>query len=295
MSERISLRSDSLALELAPGVGGSVSRLDWVGGGPAVPLLRPMPPDSTSPNDSALYPLVPWSNRIDGGGFAYGGRFRAIAPNSDVDPRPIHGYGWLEPWAVDEQSASHAILTNSHDDGVFTYAAQLDFRLDGADCLVTIAVRNTGVLAMPFGLGLHPWFPRKPNTKVWAPARGVWHAGPGTLPSVHGPLPLDWDFSAPRPLAPTWADNGFTGWAGRATVYQPDDGLALTMTAEPLFDNYILYTPSGADFFCLEPVSHMTDAHNRAPDQLAHLAPGKSLSGTVCFTALDLRSGPGSA
>ena len=290
-ADRITLASECLALELVPGVGGSVARLDWIGGGPAVPLLRPMPAGGTRPGETAMFPLVPWSNRIDGGGFAYGGRFWAIAPNSSGDPRPIHGYGWLEPWTVEDRSGNHAVLLSRHDDTVFSYTAQLDYRLEGTDCLVTIAVRNTGEHAMPFGLGLHPWFPRKPKTRVYAPARGVWHEGPGHLPTVHGPIPPDWDFSAPRPLAPTWADNGFTDWNGRAAVYQPEDGLALAMTAEPLFGSYIFYTPTGADTFCLEPVSHMIDAHNRAPDQLVGLAPGEAMSGAVRFTALDLRGG----
>ena len=31
----------------------------------------------------------------------------------------------------------------------------------------------------------------------------------------------------------------------------------------PLFGHLIVYTPPGEDFFCVEPVSHMTDAINR--------------------------------
>jgi aldose 1-epimerase len=291
VSDRLVLETASLRLELVPAVGGAVARLDWIGGGPVTPLLRPIPAGSTSPGETAMFPLVPWSNRIDGGGFAYGGRFWPIAPNSAGDPRPIHGHGWLEPWAVAKRSDAHAVLVSRHADDVFSYVAELDYRLDGVECMVTLAVRNAGERAMPFGLGLHPWFPRKPGTRVQAPARGVWHEGPGHLPTVHGPIPPDWDFSAPRKLAPTWANNGFTGWSGRATIHQPDDGLALTLTAEPLFASYILYTPVGADSFCLEPVSHMIDAHNRAPGELARLAPGEALSGTVRFAALDLRGG----
>lgn len=291
MIDRISLQTDQIALELVPAVGGSVARMDFIGGGARVPVMRPMPAESTAPGEAALFPLVPWSNRIDGGGFASGGRFWPIAPNSAGDPRPIHGYGWLEPWDVVERSGTDAALACAHDDGVFIYSSRLEFRLDAKTCTIAIAVRNTGPRAMPFGLGLHPWFPRTAATRLHAPASGVWHESPGHLPTVHGPVPPDWDFSAPRPLASTWANNGFTGWCGRATIYQPDAGLALAMTADPVFGQYILYTPTDAAVFCLEPVSHMVDAHNRAPDQLAQLAPGESLSGAVRFDVLDLRGG----
>ena len=36
------------------------------------------------------------------------------------------------------------------------------------------------------------------------------------------------------------------------------------MTAEPPLDFLVVYTPPGRPFFCVEPVSHVTDAFNLA-------------------------------
>jgi aldose 1-epimerase len=49
----------------------------------------------------------------------------------------------------------------------------------------------------------------------------------------------------------------------------------------------IVYTPAGDDFFCVEPVSHMTDAINRMGSVAEHglriLMPGEELRGDVTF------------
>jgi aldose 1-epimerase len=45
----------------------------------------------------ACMPLVPWSNRVSGGGFEFNGVAYPLAPNCVGEPYPIHGDGWLQP------------------------------------------------------------------------------------------------------------------------------------------------------------------------------------------------------
>ena len=57
------------------------------------------------------------------------------------------------------------------------------------------------------------------------------------------------------------------------------------LTADEVFERLVVYTPEGKDYFCVEPVSHMTDAINRM-DQPHHgglrvLAPAESFLGEV--------------
>jgi aldose 1-epimerase len=63
--------------------------------------------------------------------------------------------------------------------------------------------------------------------------------------------------------------------------------LALSIEAGGLFRNLVVYTPPGQDFFCVEPVSHMTNAINRLASMRGHglrsLAPGETLQGEVAF------------
>jgi aldose 1-epimerase len=51
-----------------------------------------------------------------------------------------------------------------------------------------------------------------------------------------------------------------------------------------------VFTPSWADFFCIEPVSHVPDAMNRPDLPTEHamrvLQPNETLGGTVRFTPI---------
>ena len=67
-------------------------------------------------------------------------------------------------------------------------------------------------------------------------------------------------------------------WYGHACFRL--EGSGVSIVCDP-------YTPENAGFFCVEPVSHMTDAVNRdGPDTGLHwLAPGETLSAHVVFAA----------
>ena len=66
--------------------------------------------ESENPRSLASSPMVPWFNRISGGGFTFGGEFYPIAPNDPLEPFPLHGDGWHSPWEVSEpfRSSGHA-------------------------------------------------------------------------------------------------------------------------------------------------------------------------------------------
>ena len=69
--------------------------------------------------------LVPWSNRISGGGFQFDGRFHAVEPNVPGEPFPIHGDGFQRAWRIAGHSATEAELVL--DDGAigpYRYAAR---------------------------------------------------------------------------------------------------------------------------------------------------------------------------
>ena len=80
-------------------------------------------------------------------------------------------------------------------------------------------------------------------------------------------------------------DNCFTSWDGTADVLAGP--ASLRIEASPVFRNLQVFTPSWADFFCVEPVSHVPDAINRQGqpiDQAMHiLQPDESLDGTIRF------------
>lgn len=88
-----------LRADVLPGAGGGLLRFDaWHDGGP-VPVFRTGRLDDAlrEPNALACYPLVPWSNRIGGGRFAFDGRVVEVPRTRDDEPYPLHGHGWRMP------------------------------------------------------------------------------------------------------------------------------------------------------------------------------------------------------
>ena len=74
----VELNDGQSRLVLAPQNGAAIASYDaLVAGSAPVPLLKPG--DGTGTSGCQL--LVPWSNRISGGGFEFEGRFHAIEPN----------------------------------------------------------------------------------------------------------------------------------------------------------------------------------------------------------------------
>jgi aldose 1-epimerase len=220
--------------------------------------------------------LVPFSNRISGGGFTFDGRFHAIEPNVPGEAFPIHGDGFQKPWRVVRTSPTVAELALDHGSiGPYRYAARLKYALDEGALAATIEAENRAAIRLPFGLGFHPWFPRHPGTTLHAQAARVWLEDERHLPTGVAPIASrpQWDFSRPSPLPQAWVNNGFDGWDRRAEIAQPEDEVALSIEASPELGVYILYSPSSdAGFFCFEPVSHVVDAHHG--EGLTVLEPG---------------------
>jgi len=285
MLQGLTLRNDRLLAQVLPGIGGALARLDWLGGAQPVPLLRPLADDAAGtplPGQLACFPLLPWSNRMAPLGFAFEGQRYVPAPNRAGEPCPIHGDGWQQAWEVAQHDGSALLLKLDRSAcAPFSYSATLRYALVDDALEITLAVRNAGAAALPFGLGLHPWMPDPQGALLQAGAAAVWLAGADKLPSRLAPLPEDWRFDTLRPLA-AGVDNAFAGWDGVARIAWPRRGVALQVEAD--LDYFILYVPPGRDFFCFEPVDHPVNAHN-LPGRpgLTVLAPGASLQRRCTF------------
>lgn len=262
----IELEDGRLRVVLLPEVGGGVARFDWLGDDGAVSLMRPydggreVASERPEPNRLACYPLVPWSNRIADGGFTHGQHRVDLSPNRDDDPYPIHGSAWQRPWSVETRDARTARMTlEDRLPGGYAYHATMRYALANGVLDVRLRVINTGEATLPFGIGLHPFFPRHGGVRLHAPATGVWlNDGHGPMPTEHVAPPPAWDFATEAPLPDAGLNHAFTGWTGRATVEWPDKRMKLHIDAEDHV--YVLYVPAGEDFFCFEPVDHPIDA-----------------------------------
>jgi aldose 1-epimerase len=263
-----------------------------------VDLLRRTPAGrEADPLAAACFPLVPFGNRVRANGFTFAGRRYTLIPNHR-DRHYLHGDGWLSHWDAAERT-DDAVTLHLHQPAgrtPYCYTTEQRFVL-GEDALaVTLAVRNTGADKLPFGLGLHPYFPLSPATTLRAAATCFWPEAEDLLPGSATGIAADRDFSRPRVLPQGWTNTGFGGWDGRAEIVWPERRMALDIAAEAAFRVWFLFVSDPArepgyafDHFCFEPMTHAPDAHN-APDLggLAVLAPGEELRAGVTFRARDL-------
>ena len=288
-------RSRALVL---PGIGGSLGAYWRQDEGRTTHWLRPISDTDTGDENvlgAACFPLVPYSNRIRNGRFSFDGREVALPLNFGDHPHSIHGHGWQAPWAVESAGEMQAELMFRHDAGdwPWSYEARQRFALSEDELTVELDLTNLSDSLMPAGIGLHPYFPRTPETNIEAAVSAIWRVNDEVMPvTLETPSPgEDPNLGIKADAVPL--DNGFVGWRGRASVIWPERGQRLTMTATEELGKLVIFTPPGEDFLCVEPVSHDTDAFNRAAQGevdtgMRVLPPGETLKATVRFSPVDL-------
>ena len=141
---------------------------------------------------------------------------------------------------------------------------------------------------MPVGLGLHPYFPKTPQTRLTAGIDRMWAVDYDVLPTELVPPQEAADPRRNMTVAAADLDNVFTGWDGKAEIVWPETSARLRLEAEGALTFLVLYTPPTEPYFCAEPVSNATDAFNlaasgRTDTGMIVLAPGKSLRAAVHF------------
>jgi aldose 1-epimerase len=298
--ETLRLADGDATVTLAPALGGAIA--SFTAGGRDV--LRPTPSDALAAGNvraTACYPLVPYSNRIADASLRLpDGTRHALARNFGDHPHSIHGVGWQRAWHVASVEPTRALLCLEHrPDGEnarawpFAFRATQSFalRVDGnrATLGISLAIESCDARPFPFGLGWHPFFPRDEATRLGFRAAGVWLVDGTNLPTRLDAAVGRWRFDPPRTLADVTLDNAFTGWDGRATLVTPSAGDAVTIEADRALGFLVVYAPAGRDFLAVEPVTHMTDAFNRATLGAAGtgtrvLAPGAAYSCTMRIT-----------
>jgi aldose 1-epimerase len=293
MTDTLSLESETALVEIVPGLGGSIGAFDVKRGQSLVPIFRRWTRESDTPRALGSSPMVPWFNRISGGGIVADGKFYPIAPNDPLEPVPLHGDGWMSAWEVTGQSPGRVMLKlRSRAIPPFDYEASQILSLDGSTLSMELSVTHRGEEPVPYGLGQHPWFVRTHAVMLQARAAGVWLEQPPAFPAspTPAPIPKKWDFSQPRGLPDDFIDNGYAGWDGHARIEWPDRGVEVEIEADPETRFYHVYS-LGADHavFCFEPVTHPNNAHGKPGGPEANglriLAKGETTSMHVRFSA----------
>lgn len=256
----LELRAGDLRLALRPDLGGSVAGL-WLGD---VAVMRSTEPAALeSSRRSACYPLAPYSNRLGYRRFRWLGQDHTTQPNFDDNPHSVHGVAWQRPWDVVSSSATEAELRYVHTpDHHWPFAFELlqRFVLTPDALELHLAFSNRAAHTQPVGLGWHPYFPKRPHSRLHAELTDRWENDASGLPTRRAPQPgIDGD------VAHLDFDNCFEGWRGAARLR--DDKLSMRLTSSLPY--LVVYTPAHSPYYCVEPVSHVSNAIHMA-DPAAH-------------------------
>jgi aldose 1-epimerase len=263
LPEIVSLRCGELQLDLAPAVGGSIAALYSERSGRRHDWLRPASRQALlarDPEAMASFPLIPFCNRIRHGRFHFQGRDVVLPLNRSPAPHAIHGVAWDLPWKVlacDDRSAQLR-LDYLGGDWPYCFCATQFFQLFEDRLTVTMEVHNRDSVVMPIGLGHHPYVPHLPDTRLTVATSAMWLSDAELMPTELGRPPLLDLLRTGVNLGQVVRDNNFIGWDGLARV---DFGgtRSLILRAQSPLDFFVLYSPEGQDYFCIEPVSNCTD------------------------------------
>tara|TARA_A100001037_G_scaffold305102_1_gene343997 strand:+ start:1595 stop:2467 length:873 start_codon:yes stop_codon:yes gene_type:complete len=239
----------------------------------------------------AAFPLVPFCSRIDEGRFTFAGRDVALSPNLPPEPHAIHGHGWQNPWTLEYCDDTQARLSFDYPSGgdwPWAYRAEQRFVLSDGVLKVEMVLINLSHEPMPAGLGMHPYFARTNGVEVLAGVGEMWETDERSMPTRRIPLPDGLEFARGVRLNRQVIDNVFTDWVGNLVVRWPEWDASMSLSASGIFGHLVIYVPRGEDFFCLEPVSNVTDAFNMLSRRTAGhgvfvLEPDEQLDGHVTF------------
>lgn len=262
-------------IDIDPGYGGGLRSFTHKG----ADVFRRTPEGSDDILDAAFFALVPICNRVADGTFSFGGHDVRLTPNLLDLPDFFHGHGWRSAWRLldaDDVSATLR-LTHGKDEWPWPYEAHLRYALSDKGLRIDLDVKNLSGDAMPAGLGFHPYFPLTPNLRLQTEYDGYWSRDAEGRPDHWHAGNFRRDWGSGDTLADSETDHTFTGFGGEALVRNGDRPL-YRLTASPEMRDIHVYTPVGADFYCLEPVSDRPDPFNEQPLRIRILAPGETVA-----------------
>ena len=180
----------------------------------------------------------------------------------------------------------------------FPFCFLLEFVFTVAENGVTIThkLNNLSEDDMPYGVAYHPYFNKlsgEDETMLHVPceymyetrtdvepeffnkvATGLGMVGnvlpTGTLLEVSG---TDFDIMGPTPVGQLDVDTVYTNVSENppAVITYKSLGMALSITGSDCFKHYVVYTPKGQPFFCIEPQTCSTDAVNLYAQGIEHV------------------------
>jgi aldose 1-epimerase len=285
----VALEHGRYALTVAPGFGARIVSFRCAGRD----VLRPTPDAvlaAPTVYGFAGFPLMPYSGPMFGPGFTFAGLSHPLARTVREEPTATHGESWIVPFRILDRGKATLGLQMTHEPTPGTYP----FRFRGDVCYslsddglsILLRVTSRDHRPMPAGLGIHPYFPKHPGTRLRFNAVGVWPPdAPEAVSLGCQPLTAGLDFAGAPDVSAMVIDRLYEGWDGRAELVA-SDGFRTLIEAAGVLDKMQIYSAWDYPYVCVEPVSNANDGFNRmAAGVPSHgvrvLESNRSIEGTV--------------
>ncbi len=260
-----SIKDQYSEVVIAPELGGSILAFTSNINGCSREIFRSnLAPETVL--DTCCFPLVPFSNRIRHGQFTWQNKNIQLPLNALPEVHAHHGHGWQTTWKIDEVSASSIVISYQYkpDQWPFAYSTTQKISLDNGMLVMSLALTNNSKTDMPAGLGFHPYFTRTPQSALASDISQVWQVDEQCLPTEISAAPAALAEPQGMVFEGSNLDNALVDFPHQASVIWPEWQAKAEITTSDNCDFLVVYSPDNANFSCVEPVTHITDAINMA-------------------------------
>ena len=257
----ITLSNDKLFLEIAPKMGASITKFRNVKSGKDIfrPFSNKKKIIKKNCYFSGYFATVPYFGAIQKKTFLYRNRYISLPKTHPLEPDTIHGEGWVSEWKIKSKSKISSELVYIHDGKKgfpFKYRVNQEFFLINKSLCINIAITNIDNESFNCGIGFHPWFNIDKNSKIYL--NSFTH-----IKELKKKIYKEKIFSTKKflDLNDCKIDKTFINWNGKAKLVINKD-TTIEIKNKKNINNLHVYSPPKENFFCIEPVTNISDAYN---------------------------------
>ena len=257
----ITLSNDKLFLEIAPKMGASITKFRNVKSGKDIfrPFSNKKKIIKKNCYFSGYFATVPYFGAIQKKTFLYRNRYISLPKTHPLEPDTIHGEGWVSEWKIKSKSKISSELVYIHDGKKgfpFKYRVNQEFFLINKSLCINIAITNIDNESFNCGIGFHPWFNIDKNSKIYSNSFTY-------IKELKKKIYKKKIFSRKKflNLNKCKIDKTFINWNGKAKLVI-NKNTTIEIKNKKNINNLHVYSPPKENFFCIEPVTNISDAYN---------------------------------
>ena len=181
----------------------------------------------------------------------------SLQKNHILEPGTIHGEGWVNKWKISKLSKSSIEFFFNHSgrEGFpCAYKAIQKFKLIKNSLIISISIKNLDKYPFDCGIGFHPWFNIDKNSKIYSNTFNyLKKQKSNTFKKIKYSNKRFLDLNLCK------IDKTFLNWSGKSKLIISKD-VSLNIINNMNIKNLHVYSPPKENFFCVEPVTNITDA-----------------------------------